>query len=154
MYLPTTYLFLLAYNYSEPKVFLIPEGYEGAIRIVYEEKCGTTPIDEKGHKILSFPSNGILILNSKFDGRINNEYYFVNSRGVKTKINQSFDSKNDAKRFPVVQVLGAGTMDDGISFSDFYIYNKDTSYNEKYSPFHKFDSLTISEVRFCRSLKR
>ena len=40
LYFPFTYLFLTAYNYTTPKIFLIPSNYEGTLRIIYEEECG------------------------------------------------------------------------------------------------------------------
>jgi hypothetical protein len=158
LYLPATYLFLLAYNYTSPKTFLIPSDYEGTIRIVYEEKCGLTLTKENGRQILQFPQNGILILNEKFDGGINNEYYLVDNNGKRTKITESSDFKDKTKKLPLIQVGGAGTLggnehEKGIIFSDFYLYNKDTTSTDDYKLSQRFDSLTNVVVNSCRTKK-
>ena len=158
LYLPATYLFLLAYNYTSPKTFLIPADYEGTIRIVYEEKCGITPTKENGRQIFQFPENGILILNKKFDGGINNEYYLVDNNSKRTKISETLDFKDRTKKLPLIQVGGAGTLggndqDKGITYSDFYLYNKDTTSTDNYKLSERFDSLTNVVVSTCRTKK-
>ena len=158
LYLPATYLFLLAYNYTSPKTFLIPANYEGRIRIVYEEKCGTIPTKENGRQAIKFPENGILILNKKFDGGINNEYYLVDNNGKRTKIIEALDTKDKTKKLPLIQVGGAGTLggneqDKDITFSDFYLYKKDTTSTDNYKISQRFDSLTKVVVSACRTQK-
>ena len=96
-YLPLTYLFLLAYNYTTPKTFLIPADYEGTVRIVYKQKCGVKLHKENGRQIIRFPKSGVLILNEKFDGGINNEYFLVDKNGSKTKVEQIINFQ-DRKR--------------------------------------------------------
>jgi hypothetical protein len=153
-YLPSKYLFLLAYNYTTPKTFLIPSDYEGTIRIVYEEKCGATLHKEEGRQILQFPQSGILILNEKFDGGINNKYYLVDKNGKRTEVNQIIDFKERTKKLPSIQVGGAGTIGSeigDITFSDFYLYNSDTIEAEDYKQSQRFDSITIETVKACRT---
>ena len=70
LYIPLTFLFLYVYNYSTPKTILIPKDYEGNLRVVYEEKCGHNYDKTEGVKTLTFPENGILILNEDFDRHI------------------------------------------------------------------------------------
>lgn len=153
IYVPVTYLFLIAYNYTTPKTFLIPSDYEGTLRIVYEERCGTKLNKESGRQIFGFPDNGILILNEDFDGGINHEYYLVDKAGNRRKIEQIL-SYGDRK-LPSIQVGGAGTIgasDDkeSITFSDFYLYNKDTTTVDNYKASQRFDSLTTEIVKACR----
>ncbi|MBK9489571.1 MAG: hypothetical protein IPO07_12855 [Haliscomenobacter sp.] len=101
-YLPLTYLFLLAYNHTSPKTFLIPAEYQGTIRIVYEEKCGIKMQEENGRQILQFPETGILILNEKFNGGINNEYYLIDKSGNRTKVDESINFKDSTKKLPFI----------------------------------------------------
>ena len=159
-YLPFTYLFLLAYNHTSPKTFLIPAEYQGTIRIVYEEECGIKMYKENGRQILQFPQTGILILNEKFDGGINNEYYLIDKSGKRTKIDESIDYKDSTKKLPFILVGGAGTFgaDDkskDIKYSDFYLHNKDTvqTDNYKYKLSQQFDSLMWKVVNDCRTSK-
>lgn len=156
LYLPTAYLFILAYNYTAPKTFLIPANCEGTIRIVFEEKCGEVFTTENGRKILRFPENGILILNEKFDGGVNNDYYLIDKNGRRTKIKEIIDFKNRAKEIPSIEVGGAGTLgsdeqNKSITISDFYLYNKDTTEITDYKISQRFDSLTTEIVKACRT---
>jgi hypothetical protein len=153
VYVPVTYIFLLAYNYTTPKTFLIPEDYQGTLRIIYEEKCGIKLSKEDGRQIFKFPNNGILILNEDFDGGVNHDYYLVDKKGNRRKIEQILDYKN--RSLPSIQVGGAGTLgasdkDESITFSDFYLYNKDTTLVDDYRVSQRFDSITTEIVKACR----
>jgi len=156
IYLPATYLFLLAYNYTTPKTFLIPADYDGQIRIVYEEKCGVKMHKENGRQILRFPENGILILNEKFDGGINNDYYLVDKTGKRTKVQEILNFNDSTIKLPYILVGGAGTIGSdnegkGITFSDFYLYNKETVLEDNNKLSLRFDSLTTIVVNACRT---
>jgi hypothetical protein len=156
IYLPATYLFLLAYNYTTPKTFLIPADYDGQIRIVYEEKCGVKMHKENGRQILRFPENGILILNEKFDGGINNDYYLVDKTGKRTKVQEILNFNDSTIKLPYILVGGAGNIGSdnegkGITFSDFYLYNKDTVLEDNNKLSLRFDSLTTIVVNACRT---
>jgi hypothetical protein len=156
IYLPTTYLFLVAYNYTTPKTFLIPADYDGEIRIVYEEECGVKLHKENGRQILQFPENGILILNENFNGGINNDYYLVDKSGRRTRVEQILDFNASTKKLPYILVGSAGTLgpdgaSKGITFSDFYLYNKDTTRTDNYKQSQRFDSLTTEIVKACRT---
>ena len=158
LYLPTTYLFLIAYNYTTPKTFLIPANYNGAIRIVYEESCGTKYIKEDGRQKLTFPQNGILVLNEKFDGSINNKYYLLDENGGRTEVPEYIVFEKTTKKTPYILVSGGGVMsthnqEKGIKYSDFYLCNKDTTLTDNYIVSEKFDSLTWKSVADCRRKK-
>jgi hypothetical protein len=163
LYFPLTYLFLMAYNYTTPKIFLIPSNYEGTLRIIYEEECGQHIYKNDGKEILVFPSNGVLILNEDFDGGINNEYFLVDKLGKKTKIPEILEFKNRKSNRPCVLVGGSGTMWEwekievnstnkkkGITYSDFYLINKNTTNESDYKTEQKLDSLTKKIVKQCR----
>jgi hypothetical protein len=147
---------LLAYNYTTPKTFLIPADYDGQIRIVYEEKCGVKMHKENGRQILRFPENGILILNEKFDGGINNDYYLVDKTGKRTKVQEILNFNDSTIKLPYILVGGAGNIGSdnegkGITFSDFYLYNKDTVLEDNNKLSLRFDSLTTIVVNACRT---
>jgi hypothetical protein len=162
IYVPSTFLFLYAYNYSTPKTILIPKNFEGNLRVVYEENCGSNYDKIEGIKTLTFPENGILVLNEDFDRHVNYNYYLVDELGNRTKISQILDFKDRIQKQPCVLVGGSGTIEQmieanstnqiekGITFSDFYIYNKDTVYRNDFKSQQKIDSLTTTIVNQCR----
>lgn len=165
LYLPSTYVFLLIYNYTPPKIFLIPSDYSGPLRIVYEEKCGVKPVKSNGRQVLKFPETGVLILNVDFDGGVNNKYYLVDSKGNKNEVPQTLDYKDSVRNKPAVLVAGSGTMgaaiyansqrrEPDIKFSDFYVFNGDTTDLENYHWSQQFDSLTTAVVNSCRQSKK
>jgi len=165
LYFPLTYLFLFAYNYSTPKTILIPSIYEGTIRIIYEEKCGNNYDEIDGKKTLKFPENGILILNEEFDRHVNYKYYLIDKSGNKKEIPQVLDYKAKNKILPYILVGGSGTLgptvhanstyteEKNITFSDFYVYNKDTANLNDFKKEQIFNSLTTEIVTKCRQRK-
>lgn len=166
LYVPTTFLFLHAYNYSTPKTILIPKNFEGNLRVVYEENCGRNYDKTDGTKTLTFPDNGILVLNEDFDRHVNYNYYLVDELGNRTKMSQILDFKDRIQKRPCVLVGGSGTIGQtieantenqeqkGIIFSDFYVYNQDTiNRNDNYKSQQEFDSLTTIIVNQCRQQK-
>lgn len=166
LYVPSTFLFLYAYNYSTPKTILIPKNFEGNLRVVYEENCGRNYDKTDGIKTLTFPDNGILVLNEDFDRHVNYNYYLVDELGNRTKISQILDFKDRIQKRPCVLVGGSGTIgqtieantenqeEKGIIFSDFYVYNQDTiNRNDNYKSQQRFDSLTTIIVNQCRQQK-
>lgn len=166
LYVPSTFLFLYAYNYSTPKTILIPKNFEGNLRVVYEENCGRNYDKTDGIKTLPFPDNGILVLNEDFDRHVNYNYFLVDELGNRTKISQILDFKDRIQKRPCVLVGGSGTIgqtieantenqeEKGIIFSDFYVYNQDTiNRNDNYKSHQRFDSLTTIIVNQCRQQK-
>jgi len=165
LYLPFTFLFLYAYNYSTPKTVLIPKNFDGNLRVVYEEKCGLNYDKTDDLETLTFPENGILILNEDFDRHVNYKYYLVDDLGNKTEIQQILNFKSRVQKRPCILVGGSGTIGEtieanstnqeekGITFTDFYVYNKDTVDRSDYKSQQRFDSLTTAIVNQCRQLK-
>lgn len=97
LYFPATFLSIMIYNYTCPKIFLIPENNNGRLRVLYEEKCGQRLKVEDGSEVFRFPKNGILILSEKFNGRINHKYYFVDAKGNRKEIPQANFGGKDLK---------------------------------------------------------
>ncbi len=165
LYIPLTFIFLYLYNYSTPKTILIPENFDGDLRIVYEEKCGSNYKEIDGIKTLTFPQNGILVLNEDFDRHVNFKYYLVDKLGNRTEIPQILDFDDRIKKRRCVLVRGAGTIGEtvefnstneekAITFSDFYVYNKDTTDTNDFKTEQKFDSLTRKIVNECKQRKK
>lgn len=162
LYIPSTFLFLYAYNYSTPKTILIPKNFEGNLRVVYEENCGRNYDKTDGIKTLTFPDNGILVLNEDFDSHINYNYYLVDELGNRTKISQILDFNDRIKKLPCIIVGGSGTFFQSIEanlknnqekeivFSDFYLYNTNIDERNDFNNRQKLDSLTTVIVNQCR----
>lgn len=165
LYVPLTYLFLLAYNYSTPKTILIPSNYSGTLRIIYEEKCGGVYEEVKGTKTLRFPKTGILVLSEDFDRHINYNYYLIDKFGNKKEIPSIYNVKNRIGKMPCVMFLSSGTIGQaiegnspikekkGIMFSDLYVFNKNINDRNDFKFQTKFDSLTTDVVNECRISK-
>lgn len=173
LYIPATILFLYAYNYSVPKTLLIPQNFEGPLRIVYKEKCGSPYQEIEGETTLVFPENGILILNEDFDRHINYEYYFVDKAGKRTKIFYELTGfSKSTKHLPCIVSSGSGTMGQSqamedtsgnskeeylasegpkeIKYTEFYVYNNDTINTTDED---NISALMVKAVEECREKK-
>ena len=162
LYFPLIFLFLFIYNYSTPKTILIPKNFDGKLRVVYEEKCGSNYDKTDGVKTLTFPENGILILNEDFDRHVNYNYYLVDELDNRTEIRQIIAFSDKVQKRPCVLVGGSGTIgqtieantknqeEKGITYSEFYVYNKETIDRNDFKDQQKFDSLTTAIVNQCR----
>ncbi len=81
-----TYLWTLS-NTLPPEIFLIPQGYRGKINILYKSNCGESLTEIDNKLTYKIPSDGILILKNEQEfGFINQEYFYVDKSGKKTKI--------------------------------------------------------------------
>jgi len=146
LYLPATFLFLYIYNYTSPKLFLIPKNYSGTLRIIFNENCGEKYGLENGKKVIKFPQDGVLILNEEFDGGTNkdDEYY-------------SFDEYNQRVKMTNVNLGGSGitsvgnliNKDNPADFQYVEYYTQDKSQYD-YKSQQKFDSITSAKVVVCR----
>jgi len=164
------YLFSFASSYftgPEKETYLIPSDFEGEFRVIYGEKCGINPPFENDRRVLNIPDNGILIIQPKFEaGTIDHEYFLVDNKGNRKKINMLWDYKQRTTESPGVLLGGSGSMggampDGGsssesplaIHFTDFTVFNKDTISGEDSEEFqfqHRLDSLTNALVDECR----
>lgn len=69
-------------NHAAPKTYLIPKDFRGKITIFYGEPCGIPSHTKNGRLIYNIPKTGILIVKDSADyGILNEEYYFVDSKG-------------------------------------------------------------------------
>ncbi len=151
----------------ESETFLIPADFEGKIRIIYGEECGINPPNENSRRVLKIPDNGLLIIQPEFEaGIIDHEYYFVDNKGNREKVNPFYEIKDKSKG---VRLGGSGSiggaMPDGssssesplaIHFTDLYIYDdnsKELSDREYTLRERRIDSLTTALVNGCRESK-
>ena len=152
----------------DKELYLIPSNFEGVFRVVYGEKYGETTLYEKGRRVLKIPYNRVLVIKPKYkDGLVDNEYYFIDSKGKRTVLNPVFDY---AERFSksagiLLDCTGSiqGALPDGsystesplaIHYTDFKVLNKNTtrwSYEEEYRYYKNLDSITVALVNKCRS---
>ena len=157
-------------SFAPKETYLIQDDFVGEFRVIYSEECGIEPTNEKGRRILIIPDNGILIVRPKFKaGWVNNEYYLVDKKGNRKKLNELFNYKERLTKSPGVLMGGSGSMTgempDGnsssesplaIHFTDFTVFNKDTtirSDKESFKFHQRFDSLTTALVEVCRKNK-
>lgn len=70
-----------------PEIFLIPAGFHGKVRVIFDKPCGLTELMEGKKRIYTIPNSGILITQFKSEfGIINQEYYYVDANGNRTLI--------------------------------------------------------------------
>ena len=89
----------------------------------------------------------------------------VDKLGKRTEIPQILAFSNRTRKEPCVLVGGSGTIgqtieanstnqeEKGITCSDFYVNNKDTTEENDHKSQQKFDSLTMVIVNQCRQQK-
>ncbi len=172
-------LFLLASCGSKkvtPEIFLIPSGYRGTVKVVFNEPCGSKESLEGNKRLYIIPENGVLITQFKQElGIINQEYYYIDAKGGRqlipkmmlqdfneettTKINEHEPSRDQVGIF---QWGTTGEMQtQGEEKFSFYIFQVGT-YTEVRDSFttlfqgdgiyeHKFDSISNVMVRLCRT---
>ena len=84
-------IFTSCFNTKTPETYLIPDGYQGKITVVYEQDKGRDEEFEGDRRLYRIDTNGILITKFKSeDGTINEDYYYIKSDGARKKI--SIDS--------------------------------------------------------------
>ena len=112
-----------------PETFLVPEGYRGAITVIYGEPCGEEPVYENGSRVYRFTESGILIVrNKRITGRLDHKFYFVGETGNLTKIpkfsKQSFENEQNPPLDSTKETVGAfwnyGARP--IPFAEFFSY--------------------------------
>lgn len=69
-------------------LYLIPEGLNGGVIILYDQRDGRVLDVEDGRYVYRIPANGVLkVKDSAPTGTINRSYYFVTDKGDRSKIN-------------------------------------------------------------------
>jgi|SRR5450432_2788441 len=109
--------FLAACNYSTPETYLIPNGFQGRVNIIFNKpNTDYTPI-ENGRRVYRIPGNGILLTRSRYEsgGFINHDFYYLNSMGDKTplKIFKYVYENNGNTHWVVEDSVVVGIFEDG-----------------------------------------
>lgn len=86
-----------------PEVILIPAGYHGKVRIIFDKPCGSPESFENKSRVYIIPESGVLITKFKAEyGIINQEYYYTDVKGSRTRIPkmmlQDFSEETSTKR--------------------------------------------------------
>ena len=69
------------------KLFLVPEGFSGPVRVAYGLASGIEPALENGRQVLPIPANGVLVIRPEYRaGMMDERYYFVAPNGQRRKI--------------------------------------------------------------------
>lgn len=94
---------------ATPEIFIIPEGYNGKVMVVFEKKNGSKPEYENNKRVYDIPVSGVLV--SQFsinDGFISREFFYVDSLGKRTPI-RIFRIVEDAKNTNETGIFYSGT---------------------------------------------
>jgi hypothetical protein len=158
-------------NSIGPETFLISDNYQGRIRIIYGENCGSQLTKTEDRLTYSIPDDGILIVNQGLKyGIIDHKYYQIDLNGERTELPwmnvQDFNELHTIEKNPnepprdkfgiFKNVTGSvgdtqGT-NDGYKFQEFYVSTysdlKD-KFGFKYN--RRFDSIIENKVKDCRS---
>lgn len=159
-----TISFVACKNPPLARTFLIPSDYQGTLRIIYAEKCGIKPKEENGREVFEFQKNGLIILTADNDYRIENDFYLIDDKGKRRKVNQISVFEDRINKMPAIlaggEVVSSSVVNStnskitqvsgGADCMDFYLYNKDTTKIDDPKLSQKLDLLTNSVVNACR----
>ena len=80
-------IFIGCWKHATPETYLIPEGYQGNILIVFDQPFGQNEEIIGGRRVYHIDSNGILITKFKNeDGFIDQQFYYQLKNGLRKKI--------------------------------------------------------------------
>lgn len=119
---------------QEKAIFLIPEGYQGKVVIYYNQKTGVEPMNEKGRRVYVVPQDGVLLTKADFiGGYIDYDYYYVDSQGNRTKL-EEVDERDATRDSTTVGIYRSGTAGvrggsnepNSVEFLEFYVASSTT----------------------------
>lgn len=121
---------------AEDTIRLIPDGYEGAVLIIFNQEDGTPKEYEDGKRVYRIPDDGVL--KTQFEpnsGIQKHQFYYVKDNGDRTEI-------------PFIMVQGENTTMDIETEGKIYAYlEKPVGKVEKYDPKTKELLYTIQPAR-------
>jgi len=121
---------------AEDTIRLIPEGYEGPVMIIYNQKDGVPKEYEENKRVYRIPDNGLL--RTQFEpnyGVQNHQFFYVDSIGERTKI-----------QFVMTNIEGFASVNKG-SDKVFAYLEQTIGKVEKYNPDTKELLHTIEPAR-------
>jgi hypothetical protein len=152
----------------DKELFLVPKNFSGNIYVIYNQRNGEPKEYENKRRVYRIPGNGILFTQFKDEyGIINQEYYFVDKAGNRTKIKfqdshlfneewTTVKNKHEPSRDSIavwglsVGTMGGGGTDDttAMRFAENFIgtYNQLRVTEDKLT-FEKADSIRIEYLK-------
>jgi len=152
-------LLSVLYSYltrPEKETFLFPENFRGAVYVIYDQKNGEPKAYEHKRRLYKIPDNGILFTQFKAEyGRIDHEYYFVDSHGKRTEFvtNEEWISPKNAHNpqrdsavvFRLSTGSGSSHQDsNAFSFTHFIV----KTYNQ---PWQSGDGISFTKIDSIRT---
>jgi hypothetical protein len=148
-------------NKVDPEIFLIKEDYRGKIHVIFNQECGIPEEWEGRTRIYSIPESGILLTQFEDEqGWIDQNYFFIDSNGSRTKI-PNLDVRDFNEEWTTVKNPNEPSRDSlgvfhaGRVYSDgtyeFYIStyrNLTEEYDFKYE--RNFDTLKMEIINDCK----
>lgn len=141
-------------NTTEPETFLIPKGYRGTVRVVFDQTCGQPVKYEAKRRLYEIPNDGILLTQFKAEQGFIDQKFYIIENGKRRKIeqlmvqafNEEWTLEKNQSEPPRnrVSIFEAGrTYSDGSS--EFYVctYNQFRNYGVIYE--QTFDSLITAK---------
>jgi hypothetical protein len=114
------------------ETFLIPSGFEGRINVVFNQPNSNPISVENDRRIYEIPTDGILITSSKLEmGILDQEYYYVDNKGNKAKIditelNKELGIKPAVAKYGTVGTYGNSGAQNPLEFLESIIASKKT----------------------------
>jgi len=114
------------------ETFLIPSGFEGRINVVFNQPNSNPISVENDRRIYEIPTDGILITSSKLEtGILDQEYYYVDNKGNKEKIdvtelNKKLGIKPSVAKYGTVGIYGNSDEQNPLEFLESIIASKKT----------------------------
>lgn len=159
-------------NQKTPITMLIPENYNGEVRVVYGELNGVVPEEEEGRMILEIPRNGVLVIQPHLQSGLEDiQYYYVDAKKQRTKLDAIKMRGQTGVKYPAVYFEGtqsppspAGQSSNVPAKLD-YVYDSFDVVLDQLANFKplsdtialnqkmKYDWRTDSLVKVCRGIK-
>ncbi len=82
------YLWTLTYDYLtfQPEIYLIPQGYEGPILVIFDQADGQPPKYEGRARVYEIPADGVVRTQLQETRGYHAEFFYVNEKGERTEI--------------------------------------------------------------------
>ncbi|ANE51687.1 DUF6843 domain-containing protein [Flavisolibacter tropicus] len=101
------FCFLSSCGQKVKETFLVPAGFEGRINVIFNQPNAAPIPIEIGRRIYHIPADGVLITSSKLEtGVLDQEYYFVDNTGKRTKVPVQNLNAKDTPIMPAVVYYG------------------------------------------------
>jgi hypothetical protein len=126
------------------ETYLIPQNFQGCIRVVYNFECGVEVQKKNGRSIIHVPDNGLILLKNElkrpqnllvaiWEQHLDQEFYSIDSKGNKEKLrHKERYSQDTLKGVRITGTDGRGESGDSnfLLFKRFYVYNGSSTKNE------------------------